>query len=277
MGDQQFIPNIPKKEQERIVIVGSGFAGLKLLQRLKGKGFQIVMLDRNNFHQFQPLLYQVATAGLEPSAISFPIRKIIQGEKDVHFRIAELLEIKVDEKIISSTAGAIRYDHLVLATGASTNFFNKPNIERNTLSMKTASDAIHIRNTILENFENALLETDLQNTDQFLNLVLVGGGATGVELAGALAEMKKYIFPKEYPELDLTKMRIVVYEAGERLLSGMSLKASAKALKYLHQLGVEVRLNTFVNDYDGKLLTIASGESIASQTVELHLPTVGRF
>lgn len=262
-----FIPNIPETEKKRIVIVGGGFAGLKLLRKLNGKGFQIVMLDRNNFHQFQPLLYQVATAGLEPSAISFPLRKILQKEKNVHFRIANLLEIHHQKNEIETDIGRLKYDFLVLAIGASTNFFGLQNIENNALSMKTASDAILIRNTILDNFEKALLETEDEKIREFLNVILVGGGPTGVELAGALAEMKKYIFPKDYPELNLDNMKIVLYEASPNLLAGMSENASVNALKYLRKLGVEVFLNTSVNDYDGRELTISDGTSIYSKTV----------
>lgn len=261
------IPNIPKARTKRIVIVGSGFAGLKFLKKIRGKGYQIVLFDKNNFHQFQPLLYQVATAGLEPSAISFPVRKILQKEKDMHFRIAELLEVNPAEKFITTSIGRLSYDYLVISIGTTTNFFGNKGISRNALSMKTASDAILIRNTILEHFEKALLETDPEIIHQYLNIVLVGGGPTGVELAGALAEMKKYIFPKDYPELDLTNMRIVLHEASPRLLAGMSELASKKAKQYLNKLGVEVFLNSRVTDYDGACMKLADGTTITSKTV----------
>ena len=262
-----FIPNIPETDKKRVVIIGGGFAGLKFLRRIGSDGFQIVMLDKNNFHQFQPLLYQVATAGLEPSAISFPVRKILQSEKNVHFRIAEIVEIHADKKEISTTIGRLKYDHLVLAIGANTNFFGQQNIERHALSMKTASDAILIRNTILENFEGALLEVNQRKIDEYLNIILVGGGPTGVELAGALAEMKKFIFPKDYPELDLSKMRIVIYEASPKLLSGMSSSSSQSALKYLKKLGVEVHLGTRVEDYNGSCIKLSDGSTVPSKTV----------
>jgi len=262
-----FIPNIPKTDKKRVVIVGSGFAGLKFMRRIGSDGFQIVILDKNNFHQFQPLLYQVATAGLEPSAISFPVRKILQNEKNVHFRIAEIVEIHSDEKEITTTIGRLKYDHLVLAIGANTNFFGQQNIERHALSMKTASDAILIRNTILENFKGALLENNQDKIDEYLNIILVGGGPTGVELAGALAEMKKFIFPKDYPELDLSKMRIVIYEASAKLLAGMSSQSSQQALKYLEKLGVEVHLETKVEDYNGSCIKLSDGNTIPSKTV----------
>lgn len=261
------IPNIPKSKNKRIVIAGAGFAGLKLARKLLGKGFQIVLIDKNNFHQFQPLLYQVATAGLEPSAISFPLRKVLQKEKDVHFRIAELIKVDASNNEVITNIGCLKYDYLVLAMGAGTNFFGQKEIEENVLSMKSASDAILIRNNILEHFEQALLETDPKQIEQYLNIILVGGGPTGVELAGALAEMRKYIFPKDYPELDLSKMRIAIYEAAPRVLSGMSELASERALKYLRKLGVEVHLNTRVEQYNGSCIRLSDGSTIASKTV----------
>ncbi len=250
-----------------MVVIGCGFAGLKFIRRMLGQQFQIVLIDRNNFHQFQPLLYQVATAGLEPSAISFPIRKILQKQDEIHFRIAEVQEILDGEKEILTDIGYLKYDHLVLAMGATTNYFGQANIEKYSLPMKTAADSILIRNTILENFETALLQDNVEEMSSFLNVVLVGGGPTGVEMAGALAEMKKYIFPKDYPELDLSRMRIVLYEASPVLLSGMSGMASSHALKYLQNLGVEVYLNTRVEDYDGTQLKLSDNSRLASKTV----------
>jgi len=261
------IPNIPQTRKKRILIVGGGFAGLKLMRKLNRKEFQIILLDKNNFHQFQPLLYQVATSGLEPSAISFPLRKILQNEKEIHFRIAEVQKIHAETKEIETDIGSLTYDYLVLAMGAAPNYFGQQNIQKNTYSMKTASDAILIRNTILENFEQALLETDPEKISGSLNVVLVGGGPTGVELAGALAEMKNYIFPKDYPELDVSKMRIVIYEASLRILAGMSEKSSAKALKYLEKIGVEVHLNTRVLDYDGVHLQMSDKSMVSSKMV----------
>lgn len=267
MEQNRYLANIPNTDKKRVVIVGNGFAGLKLMRKIGSDGFQIVVLDKNNFHQFQPLLYQVATAGLEPSAISFPIRKILQNEKDIHFRIAELTGIIAEKKEIITNIGYLKYDYLVLAIGANTNFFGQQNIEHHALSMKTASDAILIRNTILENFERALLETDQEKINEYLNIVLVGGGPTGVELAGALAEMKKYIFPKDYPELDLSKMRIVLFEASSGLLAGMSTESAERSLKYLNKLGVEVRLKTRVVDYNGSCLKLFDGNTISTKTV----------
>jgi len=267
MEKKNYIPNIPDTDKKRIVVVGSGFAGLKVVRGLLGKNFQIVLLDKNNFHLFQPLLYQVATAGLEPSAISFPLRKILQKEKHVHFRIADVKEVHTREKELETDIGHLKYDDLVLAMGANTNFYGQENIEQSALAMKSAADAILIRNTILENFELALLQESPEQAAQYLNIVLVGGGPTGVELAGALAEMKKNIFPKDYPELDMSKMRIVLYESSGGVLSGMTSTASRRAAKYLQKLGVEVNLNTRVIDYDGGCMKLSDGTTISSKTV----------
>ncbi len=262
-----YLPNIPTTAKKRIVIAGAGFAGLKLARELIGKGFQIILIDKNNFHQFQPLLYQVATAGLEPSAISFPIRKVLQNEQDVHFRIAEIKMVDSASNEIETDIGRLKYDYLVMAMGACTNFFGQQEIAENALSMKSASDAIMIRNTILEHFEQALLKSKPEEIEQYLNIVLVGGGPTGVELAGALAEMRKYIFPKDYPELDLSKMRIVLYEASPGILAALSPKASENALRYLRKLNVEVHLNTRVEHYDGSCIRLSDGSTVRSKTV----------
>ncbi|RLD58274.1 MAG: NAD(P)/FAD-dependent oxidoreductase [Bacteroidetes bacterium] len=267
MEELRYIPNIPDTDKKRIVVVGSGFAGLKFVRSMLRKNFQIVLLDKNNFHQFQPLLYQVATAGLEPSAISFPLRKILQNEQHIHFRIADVQAVKSELKEIETDIGTLKYDYLVLAMGASTNFYGQKKIEQTALSMKSAADAILIRNTILENFELALLQDTPEKAAKYLNIVLVGGGPTGVELAGAVAEMKKYIFPKDYPELDMSKMRIVLYQGSGSLLAGMSSKASARATRYLKNLGVEVNLDTRVLDYDGGCLKLSDGTTISSKTV----------
>ena len=242
------IAHIPVPQFKRIVIIGAGFAGLKLARSLFNSGYQVVIIDKNNYHQFQPLFYQVATAGLEPSAISFPLRILFQKQKRFHFRIAELLEINPDKKIITTTIGELNYDYLVIAAGGTTNFFGNIDIEKHAFTMKSVSDAILIRNTILENYEKALNHTNQEKMAAYLNMVIVGGGPTGVELAGALAEMKKNILPKDYPELDFNLMKIHLFEAAGNLLSGMSEKSGARALEYLHRLDVDVKLNTQVVD-----------------------------
>lgn len=260
------IANIPDTGLPRVVIIGAGFAGLKLARKIDHNRFQVVLLDRFNYHQFQPLLYQVATAGLEPSAISFPLRKIFQ-KKQLHFRIAEVKKINTDKKSIQTDIGDITYDYAVVAIGATTNYFGLQSVEENSLSMKSVPDALFIRNTILQHFENALNHENKEDIEHLLNVVIVGGGPTGVELAGALAEMKRNILPKDYPELDFSIMQIHLYEAGKRLLTGLAESSAARALVYLERLGVQVHLNTAVNDFDGLKVQVSDGTVIRSQTL----------
>jgi NADH dehydrogenase len=258
------IKHIPENGKTRIVIIGGGFAGLKLARQLVKTKYQVVLIDKNNFHQFQPLFYQVATSGLEPSSIAFPLRKIFQKRKNVHFRMAELLEVNPNLQEIYTSLGSLKYDHLVLATGVDTNYFGNKNIEEFGIPMKSVSEAIFLRNSILRNYEKALNESDPQKAANYMNIVLVGGGPTGVELAGALAEMKNEILPKDYPELDFSLMNVYLFEASDRLLSGMSEKASAKAKTYLEKLGVIVKTEARVADYDGLKISLADGEEFYS-------------
>ena len=266
MTIENFLLNIPDTTDKRIVIVGGGFGGLKLALKLYKKKFQIVLLDKNNYHLFQPLLYQVAMSGLEPSAISFPLRKVFQ-KTGIHYRMAELETIIAQENELVTDIGRLKYDYLILATGAKTNFFNQEQIEKFTLQMKSAPDALYIRNRILENFEKALNISNAHDVKSYLNVAIIGGGPTGVELAGAMAEMKKYVLPKDYPELDMRNMTIMLYEASPRLLAGMSENASKVANEYLHKLGVEVHTGTAVKDYDGRTLTLPEGVSVDVKTV----------
>ncbi len=242
------IAHIPPPKYKRIVIIGAGFAGLRLARRLFNSGYQVVILDKNNYHQFQPLFYQVATAGLEPSAISFPLRVLFQKQERFHFRIAELLSVDPQKQEVTTSIGRLPYDFLVIAAGGETNFFGNSQIQDQALTMKSVSDAIQIRNTILTNYERALNQTDANEMAAYLNMVIVGGGPTGVELAGALAEMKKYILPKDYPELDFGLMKIYLFEGSPRLLNGMSEKSGNQVAKYLKNMDVEVLLNTRVVD-----------------------------
>jgi NADH dehydrogenase len=267
MSQKNYIPNIPETGKKRIVIVGGGFAGLKFVQKSLCAHYQLVLLDKNNYHQFQPLLYQVATAGLEPSAISFPLRKVLQKEENIHYRLAEVQEVFPHENEIKTSIGFLKYDFLVLATGADTNFFGQEEIEQNALPMKSAADAILIRNTILENFEKALLRDSPSEMEKYLNIALVGGGPTGVELAGALAEMKKYIFPKDYPELDLNKMRIVLYEGSPMLLAALSDHSSKLSRQYLEKMGVEVHTGIRVTSYDGTTAKLSDGSTFETKTL----------
>jgi len=257
---------IPEPETKRIVIVGGGFGGLKLALKLRKLNYQIVLIDRNNYHLFQPLLYQVAMSGLEPSAISFPLRKVLQNTQ-IHFRMAELEAVHPDINEILTDIGVLSYDFLILATGAKTNFFGNAAIEKNSMQMKSAPDALFIRNRILRNFEKSLNKATKEDISTYLNVAIIGGGPTGVELAGAVAEMKKYVLPKDYPELDMNNMKIMLFEASPRLLAGMSQEASVTAKKYLEELGVEVRTGTAVLNYDDRVLSLPNNESINVKNV----------
>ncbi|WP_421920791.1 NAD(P)/FAD-dependent oxidoreductase [Marinifilum sp.] len=261
------IKHILENGKTRVVIVGGGFAGLKLARQLAKTKYQVVLIDRNNFHQFQPLFYQVATSGLEPSSIAFPLRKIFQKKSNVHYRMADLLEVKSEQNEIYSSVGKLKYDYLVLATGVNTNYFGNKNIEAFSIPMKTVSEAIFLRNSILRNYEKALNESDPEKAANYMSIVLVGGGPTGVELAGALAEMKRHILPKDYPELDFSLMNVYLFEASDKLLNGMSDKASAKAKKFLEKLGVIVRTNARVADYDGLSIRLDDDEEFRSYTM----------
>lgn len=261
------IPNLPITTNQTIVILGGGFAGLKLARQLRRTDYQVILLDKNNFHQFQPLFYQVATAGLEPSAISFPLRKIFHNTPNVTFRMAEALKVDQDAKRIYTNVGYIDYDFLVLALGADTNYFGMKNIMENSAPMKSVSEALYIRNKIISNYERAVNIADLELRKSMMNVVIVGGGATGVELAGAMAGLRNNILPKDYPQLDFKNMKVVLAEAGPNLLAGMSAEASQKALEYLRELGVEVLLNAAVEDYDGMTMQIKGLEPIQTQTV----------
>ncbi len=233
----------PKNKQKRVVIIGAGFAGLTLARKLSSKYFQVLLLDKNNYHQFQPLLYQVATCGLEPSSISFPLRKAFQRNPNVFIRITEVQGIDAGANTIKTSIGDIAYDYLVLAHGAETNYFRKMQLQQNALSMKSVSEALLLRNTLLQNYEQALISKSTEEKAALLNVVIVGGGPTGVELAGAIAEMKMTILPKEYTELNFQTMEIYLLEAASGLLNGMSEYAGITVWEYLQNLGVKVQLN----------------------------------
>lgn len=251
----------------RIVVVGGGFGGLELVKALAHAPYQTVLIDKQNHHTFQPLLYQVATSGLETSSIVFPFRKRFQKRKRIFFRMGEVICVRPEERRIDTSIGSISYDYLVLATGATTNFYGLKDVEQHALGMKSIVDAIKLRNTIIRNFEQALLTSDPKLRNSLMDFVIVGGGPTGVELAGALAELKKHVFPKDYPELRLEEMDIHLIEAGPRLLNGMSEQASDKALEYLDNLGVKVMLHSPVKSYDGTTVMLGNGESLVSKTL----------
>ncbi len=251
----------------RIIVIGGGFAGLEVVRNLKHVKAQVVLFDQHNHHTFQPLLYQVATSGLETSSIVFPLRKRFSHRPNFYFRLGEVKHITPEENTIETSIGKAKYDYLVIASGATTNFYGMTDVQQNALSMKTIEDSIQLRNHILRNMENALLVDDEEQMNSFMDYVIVGGGPTGVELAGALAELKTHVFPKDYNELDLSHMDIHLIEAGPRLLNGMSEKASSKALQYLKEMGVDVRLNCAVKSYDGYELKFNENERLVSRTV----------
>ncbi len=259
--------NIPTTALPRVVIIGGGFAGLELAKKLDNQQFQIVLLDKNNYHQFQPLFYQVATAGLEPSSISFPLRKLFQKNKNTHIRVTEVQEVDTQNKEVITPVGTIAYDNLVVAVGADTNFFGMPNIEKYAYPMKNVGEALLLRNTLLQNYEDALVATDTELRKALMNVVIVGGGATGVELSGAIVEMKKFVLPKDLPELDFAQMEVTLLEAGPKLLNGMSEKAQTDSLKFLQDMGVKVKLNAQVKDYDGAQVILADGTTLPTKTL----------
>ena len=258
--------NIPKAEK-RVVIVGAGFAGLELAKRLSNSTFQVVLIDKNNYHQFQPLLYQVATAGLEPSSIVFPLRKMFQKAQNVFIRVTSVDEVKSTEKIIVTPLGSLSYDYLVIATGASTNYYGNENISQNTIPMKSVSEALYLRNHIFEDYESALTSADADVRQSFSDIVIVGGGPTGVELAGALAEMKAYILPKDYREMNIKDVDIYLIQSADILLKGMSAEAADAAEQFLLKRGVIIKKNTRVLDYDGETVKMNDGTSIRTKKV----------
>lgn len=260
-------PGIADIGLPRIVVVGGGFGGLELVKALAKAPYQTVLIDKNNHHTFQPLLYQVATSGLETSSIVFPFRKRFQKKSRVFFRMGEVIGVRPEDRQIDTSIGSISYDYLVLATGATTNYYGLKDVAQYALGMKSIEDAIKLRNTIIRNFEEALLTSDPKLRNSLMDFVIVGGGPTGVELAGALAELKKHVFPKDYPELRLEEMDIYLLEAAPRLLNGMSEQASARALEYLTDLGVKVMLNAPVKSYDGETVVLQNGDMLVSKTL----------
>ena len=257
--------NIVESNLERIVIVGGGFAGLMLAKKLAKANYQIVLLDKNNYHQFQPLFYQVATAGLEPSSIAFPLRKFFQGNSNVFIRVTEVTAIEPENKRLQTQLGIVNYDHLVIASGADTNFFGNAALAAKALPMKSVSEALYLRNRILDDYEKTLSIIDMEERQGYIDIVIVGGGPTGVEIAGSLAEMRKYILPKDYPEMNCEEIDIYLIQSGDHLLKGMSEKAAKKALDFLQKLDVQVILNNRVTSYDGEFVKMKDGTTIRSR------------
>lgn len=258
--------NIQRNEKKRVVIVGGGLGGLRLAEELYGSGMQVVLIDKNNFHQFPPLIYQIASAGIDPSSISFPFRQIFRKRKDFYFRMAEARMVDTEKKILQTSIGKIDYDYLVMAAGATTNFFGNKNIEEWAIPMKTVSEAMGLRNALLSNLERALTCASENERQELLNVVIVGGGATGVEIAGALSEMKRYVIPYDYPDMDSSLMHIYLIEAGDRLLAGMSQDSSKKAYEFLESMGVDVQFGKMVTDYRDHKVIMKDGTEIPTRT-----------
>ena len=252
----------------KLIIIGGGFGGLRLARKLSNrKEIEILIIDRFNYHQFQPLFYQVATSGLDASNISFPLRKVFHNSKNVRFRMAEVENILTETNTVNTNIGSFNYDVLVIATGAGTNFFGNAGMEANAFPMKSTAEALQLRHRMLHNFEDAVNATDPLEIQRLLNIVIVGGGPTGVELSGAIADMKRFVLPKDYPELDFDQMKIYLLEGTDKTLGTMSAQSSIDSRKYLEQLGVTVLTSSLLKEYDGKTALMQDGKTIESSLV----------
>ena len=268
--------NIPESKLPRVVIVGGGFAGVSMAKALANKNVQVVLIDKRNYHTFQPLLYQVSSAGLEPDSIAYPLRKIIKNHKHTYFRLTEVERIDADKKEIHADIGVLSFDYLILATGTKTNYFGNKTIQDNSMPMKKVPQALNIRSLILQNFESAAVSNNKSEREALLNFVIVGGGPTGVELAGAIAELKNHILPRDYKDIDANRMQIHLLEGNARVLPPMSEHASKKAEQFLKELGVIIHCNTFVKDYDGKTVTTNTDLTLESDTLIWAAGVTGR-
>lgn len=255
-------PSLP-----RIVIIGGGFGGIEIVKHINSTKYEVLLLDRNNYFTFQPLLYQVASGGLEPDSVAYPLRKIIARRKNIIFRLAEVYGISLEKKQIQTNIGLLPYDILIFACGSTTNFFGMKELEQNALSLKSVPDALNMRSFILQNFEAALLARDKDLQRELINFVIIGGGPTGVEISGSLAELKRHVLPSDYRELDLSMMEITIIESGANVLDAMSPFAKEKALKQLKELGVNMRLNSQLVSYDGKEAKLKDGTSIKTRAL----------
>ncbi len=253
---------VPASELPRVVVVGGGFAGINLIKVMKNRPVQIVLFDKNNFHQFVPLLYQVATSGIEPDSIIFPYRKMFRKYKNIIYRMAEVTKVDPESKTISTSIGDISYDFLVIATGSKTDYFGNKDIEKFGIGLKSITQALDIRNLLLQNLEEAVLRCIGRDKTSLSSVMIVGGGAAGVEMAGALSEFKRYVLPMDYPELELTHVKIILVEGSDRLLQSMPAKLSEKTYHYLKKMGVDIRLNTIVKNYSPDKVEFADGETL---------------
>ena len=262
----RFSISLPETGKPRIVVIGGGFAGINMIKKLKNLDAQIILLDRHNYHTFQPLLYQVATAGLEPDSIAGPLRKIFEGHKNFFFRMATVQKIMPESNTLVTNIGSISYDYLVIATGSRTNYFGNKELAKRSLPLKQVPQALDMRSNILQNFEKAVLAQDPEEKASLMTYVIAGGGPTGVELCGSLGELRRNVLPADYPELDFSEMRIYLIEGTGRLLNGMSEFAHKRTMKYMNEFNIEVKLNSMVQDYDGKHVHLKDGTTIATQT-----------
>jgi len=261
----------------RVIIIGGGFGGVEVAKNLKDKEVEVLLIDRNNFHTFQPLMYQVATGTLAADSISFPLRKMFKNQHNFKFRMAEVLSIDSVKKEVHTSVGTYDYDYLVIASGATSNFFGNKEVEKNSLPMKSIKEALNIRSYILQNLEKAVLLKNASERAPYLTFVVVGGGPTGVELSGAIAEIQLHVLKKDYPELSVNEMKVYLVEGTGKVLGALSEKSQRDAEKYLKELGVNVLLNTQVTGYDGDIITFNNGESIKTKTVIWGAGVRGQF
>ena len=258
---------IKNSSKKKIVIIGAGFGGLSIAKSFKNKPIEVLLIDQNNYHNFQPLMYQIATGGLEPYSIAYPVRRIFRDYKNVTFRMAKVKSVDTTKKKIKTTIGLLEYDFLIIATGSKNNFFNFDAIKKTLLPLKSIPEALNLRSFIFQNLEKSLSKQNKESIEEILNIAIVGGGPAGIELAGALAEMKRHVIPKDFPDLDTSKLSINLYQSSSKLLNAMSDESSKKSLEYLKQLGINVKLNARVTNYDGDVLTIKDGATFKTDTV----------
>ena len=254
-------------KKHKIVIIGAGFAGVTMATSLRNKNVEILIIDQNNYHNFQPLMYQIATGGLEPYSIAYPVRRIFRNRKNVRFRMTKVKSVDTDAKRIKTSVGKFSYDYLIIATGSTNNFFDFESIKKTLFPLKSIPDALNMRSFIFQNLEKSLTKQKDEALEEILNIAVVGGGPAGIELAGALAEMKRFVIPKDFPDLDISKLSINLYQSAPRLLKAMSQEASDKSLEYLEKLGINVFLNSRVTGYEGDELTLSDGSSFKTDTL----------